>query len=193
MTTAGGAKPGGAAAGFMRKCLIGLAFRCRPRRTSRRPALIPFANRARQRESILALKLCFQIVFERFILSIHYLFKRVRANSRSWRGAMRPFRVERKSFIDRESVMARFEMRETELSGLGTQNVPGDVFFQLGINYSTGRGVAADMVAAHKWFNLAAAKGNAEAARYRKELAAEMASTEVAEAQRQAREWISLH
>lgn len=89
--------------------------------------------------------------------------------------------------------MARFEMRETEMSGLGMQGVPGDVFFQLGINYSTGRGVAADMIAAHKWFNLAAAKGNADAARYRKELAAEMAAGEVAEAQRQAREWVSLH
>lgn len=89
--------------------------------------------------------------------------------------------------------MARFEMRETELSGLGMQNVPGDVFFQLGINYSTGRGVEPSLIAAHKWFNLAAAKGNAEAARYRKELAAEMAAGDVAEAQRQAREWISLH
>jgi uncharacterized protein len=89
--------------------------------------------------------------------------------------------------------MARFEMRETDLAGIGTQNVSADVFFQLGINYSTGRGVSPDMVAAHKWFNLAAARGNAEAILYRKELSNEMTAAEIAEAQRQAREWISLH
>lgn len=89
--------------------------------------------------------------------------------------------------------MARFEMREAELSSLGMHNVPGDVFFQLGVNYSTGRGVSPDMVAAHKWFNLAAAKGNDEAARYRRELSSEMTSADIAEAQRQARAWISLN
>jgi TPR repeat protein len=89
--------------------------------------------------------------------------------------------------------MARFEMRETDLAGIGMQNVSGDVFFQLGINYSTGRGVSADMIAAHKWFNLAAARGNAEAIQYRKELSSEMSAAQIAEAQRQAREWISLH
>jgi hypothetical protein len=94
---------------------------------------------------------------------------------------------------DLEGIMARFEMREVELSGLGAHGVPGEDLFQLGINYSTGRGVAADMVAAHKWFNLAAARGNADAARYRRELACEMTPADVAEAQRQAREWISLH
>lgn len=89
--------------------------------------------------------------------------------------------------------MARFEMRETDLAGMGMQTIGSDAFFQLGINYSTGRGVKPDLVAAHKWFNLAAARGNAEAAQYRKELSSEMSAAEIAEAQRQAREWISLH
>ena len=41
-------------------------------------------------------------------------------------------------------------------------------------------------------FNLAAMRGSVEAKVYRKELACEMASDEVAEAQRQAREWLTL-
>jgi TPR repeat protein len=89
--------------------------------------------------------------------------------------------------------MARFEIRETELAGIGMHNIAGDVFFQLGVNYSTGRGVMPDMIAAHKWFNLAAAKGNDDAKRHRRELAAEMSPMAIAEAQRQAREWISLN
>lgn len=68
----------------------------------------------------------------------------------------------------------------------------GDVF-QLGMTYSVGRGVGRDMVAAHKWFNLAAARGNRDAARIRQEITAEMSSLEIAEAQRQAREWVRSH
>lgn len=89
--------------------------------------------------------------------------------------------------------MARFEVRDSEIAAMGQQNVSGDVFFQLGITYSVGRGVKPDMVAAHKWFNLAAARGNREAARHRHEIAGEMSAAEVAEAQRQAREWIRTH
>jgi TPR repeat protein len=53
--------------------------------------------------------------------------------------------------------------------------------------------VAADLIAAHKWFNLAAVKGNRAAANYRQELAREMSASDVAEAQRAAREWLSRH
>jgi hypothetical protein len=34
-----------------------------------------------------------------------------------------------------------------------------DAFYNLGLAYSTGRGVDADRIAAHKWFNLAASRG----------------------------------
>jgi TPR repeat protein len=58
--------------------------------------------------------------------------------------------------------------------------------------YSTGQGGApVDYVSAHMLFNLAAMRGSEEAKLYRKELAQEMATTEVAEAQRQAREWLA--
>ncbi len=84
--------------------------------------------------------------------------------------------------------MARLELMADE-SLMSPMNAGGDIFFQLGLRYSAG----ADRVAAHKWFNLAASKGNADAKRRRQELAAEMNEIEVAEAQRQAREWLSIN
>ena len=66
-----------------------------------------------------------------------------------------------------------------------------DALLALGLRYSTGREVPADLVSAHKWFNLAALRGNAAAKEYRAEIAREMTRQQVAEAQRQAREWLS--
>ncbi len=89
--------------------------------------------------------------------------------------------------------MARFEINSAEHATMGHQAVAGDVFVQMGINHSIGRGAPADLVAAHMWFNLAAAQGNPEAARYRQEVSREMSAAEIAEAQRQAREWMTRH
>jgi hypothetical protein len=75
---------------------------------------------------------------------------------------------------------------------LPTLDASGDELFRLGLLYSTGQGGAPlDYVSAHMLFNLAAMRGSLEAKVYRKELADEMASDEVAEAQRQAREWLA--
>jgi TPR repeat protein len=69
--------------------------------------------------------------------------------------------------------------------------MPGaDRFFELGMMYSTGRSVPADMVSAHKWFNIAAMQGVKDAVRLRHEIAAEMSEAEIAAAQRAAREWL---
>lgn len=65
--------------------------------------------------------------------------------------------------------------------------------YDLALKFSTGKGVPHDLVAAHKWFNLAAMKGIAEARLHRADLALEMSPGEIAEAQRQAREWVHLH
>lgn len=65
--------------------------------------------------------------------------------------------------------------------------------FQLGMMYSTGASGPADMVSAHKWFNIAAMFGNAEAARLRREIAEEMSHAEIAAAQRAARDWMTRH
>lgn len=68
----------------------------------------------------------------------------------------------------------------------------GDELFRLGLLYSTGQGGAPlDYVSAHMLFNLAAMRGSDEAKLYRREIAVEMASEDVAEAQRQARQWLA--
>ncbi|MFY8208675.1 MAG: sel1 repeat family protein [Caulobacter sp.] len=75
---------------------------------------------------------------------------------------------------------------------LPTAQSTGDELFRMGLLYSTGQGGAPlDYVSAHMLFNLAAMRGSIEAKVYRKELSQEMASEEVAEAQRQAREWLA--
>lgn len=70
---------------------------------------------------------------------------------------------------------------------------PEQNFFELGVNYSCGRQVVADLIEAHKWFNIAALRGDIEAARRRQEIAAELSAAEIAAAQRRAREWLSMH
>jgi TPR repeat protein len=65
-------------------------------------------------------------------------------------------------------------------------------YFDLGVAFSTGsHGVAGDLIEAHKWFNLAAVSGHAEAQMCRADIADEMTAREIAEAQRRAREWIA--
>lgn len=86
--------------------------------------------------------------------------------------------------------MALFEMAALESAAAGQGNSAGDIFFMLGIKAS---GEMFDRVAAHKWFNLAAARGNRKAVEHRREIAAEMSSVEIAAAQRAAREWLTTH
>ncbi len=68
-----------------------------------------------------------------------------------------------------------------------------EALYRLGLSYSIGRGVPRDLVSAHKWLNLAASRGSAQARDIRAEVAADMTAGEIAEAQRQAREWIHAH
>lgn len=62
--------------------------------------------------------------------------------------------------------------------------------FDLGVAFSCGTGVPVNLVEAHKWFNLAALVGSAEAQHCRAEIAGEMTAREIAQAQRMARDWI---
>lgn len=65
--------------------------------------------------------------------------------------------------------------------------------FQLGVAYSTGsQDVAVNMVEAHKWFNLAAMRGDLDAQQCRADIADELTAREIAEAQRQARAFLVL-
>jgi TPR repeat protein len=67
-----------------------------------------------------------------------------------------------------------------------------DALYNLGLAYSTGQGVSVDFVAAHKWFNLAALKGSEIAKSWRAQISREMNSSQIAEAQRLAREWLCI-
>ena len=69
----------------------------------------------------------------------------------------------------------------------------GDVLFDLGMLYSSGRSGLLDLVAAHKWFNLAALKGRVDAIQLRREVAELMSDLEIATAQREARAWMTTH
>jgi TPR repeat protein len=89
--------------------------------------------------------------------------------------------------------MARFEMGGLDIASMAERQPSGEGLFELGLVYATGRELETDLVAAHKWFNLAAIRGNAEAALYRQEVALEMTQAAIAEAQRAAREWLRTH
>lgn len=89
--------------------------------------------------------------------------------------------------------MARIEMADFESAVLGQAPATADSFYELGMKYSVGNSVPADYVSAHKWFNLAAMKGNKDAIRLRQEIAASMSPAEIAAAQRAARAWLASH
>ncbi len=93
-------------------------------------------------------------------------------------------------------------MSSRSLSTRSAANVEGTMlrgmpdaqkFLQLGMMYSSGSSVPADLVSAHKWFNIAAMRGCSEAVRLRCELAGEMSSAEIVAAQRAARDWLTRH
>jgi uncharacterized protein len=86
--------------------------------------------------------------------------------------------------------MARIDMA-IDRGGLAAETNGSDALFELGLLYASGLDIASDVVAAHKWFNLAAVRGNPAALIHRKELAREMSSAQIAEAQRLAREWLA--
>ncbi len=94
---------------------------------------------------------------------------------------------------DRESEMGRYELPEIEMPVAGAAPMGGEALFALGMMYSSGNSVPVDLVSAHKWFNLAAMKGYADAVRLRREIAAEMTDADIGKAQLAAREWLKLH
>lgn len=87
--------------------------------------------------------------------------------------------------------MARLDFASRDIIEQSAQSGGHDALFQLGLMYSAGRDVELDLVLAHKWFNLAALRGNQEAKFMRQEIALDMSRAEVAKAQRMARKWLS--
>ena len=66
-----------------------------------------------------------------------------------------------------------------------------DVLFERGLYWASGRSGIVDLIAAHKWFNLAALKGRLDAIPMRREVAEMMSDVEIAAAQRDARAWMT--
>jgi hypothetical protein len=89
--------------------------------------------------------------------------------------------------------MARFEILDSDTAPLGEGPADADMLFELGMTYSVGRDMPVDLITAHKWFNLAAVKGNVEAIRLRREVANQMSDVDIAVAQRAARDWLRSH
>ncbi len=71
----------------------------------------------------------------------------------------------------------------------------GDALAQnnLGLMYRNGQGVIQDWVMAHMYSNIAAANGNKDAAKNRGWVAKRMTPSQLAEAQKLAREWMRNH
>jgi len=72
-------------------------------------------------------------------------------------------------------------------------NAIPDVLFERGLYWASGRSGVVNLVAAHKWFNLAALKGRVDAIHMRREVAEMMSDVEIATAQREARAWMMAH
>ena len=89
--------------------------------------------------------------------------------------------------------MARVDLDQLQKCELAAEGGAPEALYNLGLIYSTGKGVDVDFVNAHKWFNLAALKGSDAAKSCRSDLAMEMDPSQIAEAQRMAREWLSSH
>jgi len=68
-----------------------------------------------------------------------------------------------------------------------------DVLFERGLYWASGRSGVVNLIAAHKWFNLAALKGRGDAIALRREVAEQMSEAEIAAAQREARAWMTAH
>ena len=74
---------------------------------------------------------------------------------------------------------------------LHSESAPEELY-QAGLVYATGLNVEIDLIAAHKWFNLAALRGSEEAKAQRAEMAEMMSTDEVKQALQAAREWLKL-
>ena len=72
---------------------------------------------------------------------------------------------------------------------LAVEKGDAEAQFKTGVLYENGIGVPKDYVLAYKWFNLAAAKGVKKASKWRDDLAKEMNTSQLSEAQKLAREF----
>ena len=89
--------------------------------------------------------------------------------------------------------MAQLERTGVPDAALDEAQVSAEGLYELGMEAASGRDGTLDLVTAHKWFNLAATCGHAEAVLRRREIAAEMQDADIGQAQRAARAWLKAH
>src|SRR5881227_2751232 len=82
--------------------------------------------------------------------------------------------------------MAQYQCADLEAPA----ETSADALYELGMMHASGRSAPVDLISAHKWFNIAAMTGHGDAARMRREIAAEMTDAEIGQAQRGARDWL---
>ena len=73
--------------------------------------------------------------------------------------------------------------------GLAAEQGHGRAMFIIGRLHHTAHGVPQDLVRAHMWYNLATAHGYEEGKKWRDRVADDMSASQIAEAQKLAREW----
>lgn len=115
------------------------------------------------------------VIIKAFVLSL-ILFGSVGLASADYAEAMRHY--ERQDY--RQALQA---FGEPARSG------DADAQYMLGRMHEAGNGTAQDFVEAHKWYNLAAARGHRHAAEARNSLAERMTAGQIAEAQQATRGW----
>ncbi|WP_372422499.1 SEL1-like repeat protein [Salinarimonas chemoclinalis] len=87
--------------------------------------------------------------------------------------------------------MARLDLGAADIAALVPDLDAGEAYLELGLMHAVGRSVPLDLVAAHKWLNIAVSKGCRAAVSRRAELAQEMSAEEIAAAQRAARMFLA--
>lgn len=88
-------------------------------------------------------------------------------------------------FVDYKKAM-KWDLKAAEQGNMDSMCGVGD-------KYLYGKGVIQDYVVAHMWFNIAASHGHYFAGKIRDELQSMMTSSQVAEAQKLARQWMEAH
>lgn len=88
--------------------------------------------------------------------------------------------------------MARYDMTGTDFADMAATG-DAEVLYELGLMHATGRNGEVDMIAAHKWLNIAAFRGCEAAKAQREMIALEMSRDEIRAAQREARDWMTRH
>lgn len=86
--------------------------------------------------------------------------------------------------------MAYADIRIEAPEAFITKTASADELYRMGLIYSEGMDAAIDLVAAHKWFNLAATRGHRDAKLCRQEIADMMSPAQIQKAQRAARDWM---